>query len=707
MYIFIRRSDNLQLQQVVNTYLQEINIDSPYEIWTRSSTSEAFKLVLQSHDKCKRIQLSEKCTYVYSDSPTLSSYEQPFQQFNQHDRVHIYFEYTDSFQLVLSILDSMILSEGDLKILYYLLYPFYSNFIVEDSKYKLHKVIESIRDASSSLNLDEVFQRILSNALNVFPNGVTGSLWMYDSDIDRIICKASTSNMSEGVQRMRFEIGEGPIGYTYEKEKAILISNAKDLKTYNFSRFSKINLQYWESQEEDLHTVKSILTCPIVIDHQIEGVMYFQQSTADNSLTKQHLNLLQVFSSQVGVAIKNAQQYKSLNNLNNILLRRDDIHASLTNLSLQSSGEKKVIQELARIIDKSIIFVDLIEDKHIPSKIKLPNNLTLRELYRMLLSKNKKSFYELRNNHKITHEIQPIQTDSILLGCLIIEVKEEPLDEIEHLALEQGNSVLTLELFKKLQLVEYYYKNTREAFNHLLNIRDEATIFKKATELGFEKDSSIAAVNFQFTNYTDSKLLNAEIHRLISQLKSMFPFIIQTVFGHQNQVTLIVRLNDGNEKKEFLKQLEEVVNLWSSNPSAQLSAGLGTVYDSITQVAKSYKEAKVALSYQISRGDKSVMEYAHLGINRLFIEQDTEVINQFTNEVFNPLNEFDHPDNVLTETLLTYYESNRSASETAKNLYIHVNTLYQRLKKIEDILNVSFKVPEDSLRLNIACYLKE
>ncbi|MGZ9869038.1 helix-turn-helix domain-containing protein [Priestia endophytica] len=50
---------------------------------------------------------------------------------------------------------------------------------------------------------------------------------------------------------------------------------------------------------------------------------------------------------------------------------------------------------------------------------------------------------------------------------------------------------------------------------------------------------------------------------------------------------------------------------------------------------------------------------------------------------------------------------NKSASNTAKQLHIHINTLYQRLKKIEKQLNLSFDNPEDALKIQLACHLRE
>ncbi|PJN90457.1 PucR family transcriptional regulator [Bacillus sp. mrc49] len=62
---------------------------------------------------------------------------------------------------------------------------------------------------------------------------------------------------------------------------------------------------------------------------------------------------------------------------------------------------------------------------------------------------------------------------------------------------------------------------------------------------------------------------------------------------------------------------------------------------------------------------------------------------------------------MLEETLLAYIHNDRSASITAKQLHIHVNTLYQRIKKIEEKLNVSLSTPDDLLKIQLACFLKQ
>jgi DNA-binding PucR family transcriptional regulator len=99
--------------------------------------------------------------------------------------------------------------------------------------------------------------------------------------------------------------------------------------------------------------------------------------------------------------------------------------------------------------------------------------------------------------------------------------------------------------------------------------------------------------------------------------------------------------------------------------------------------------------------------YEEIGINRLFINQSKEEVKTFIDEVFLPLKNNHLNDEPLEQTLEAYFDNNRSASLTAKQLHIHVNTLYQRLKKIEEKMNISFTNSEHLLKVQLACYLKK
>lgn len=120
-----------------------------------------------------------------------------------------------------------------------------------------------------------------------------------------------------------------------------------------------------------------------------------------------------------------------------------------------------------------------------------------------------------------------------------------------------------------------------------------------------------------------------------------------------------------------------------------------------------YQEADKALAYQKTRGEQGTIRYTDIGVNRLFIRQPAEDLNAFMAEIFEPLRPAKGQTSGLEETLMTYMACGGSAVQAASALHIHINTLYQRIHKIEEILGMSLSNQEHLLHLQLACYLRQ
>ncbi|WP_042356064.1 helix-turn-helix domain-containing protein [Bacillus rubiinfantis] len=681
-------------QKLFQAVLAKMGVQVPYQIWLTTPEISDFILIDENSEGI-------------GDSPEQLLYvKESFFQHIQDNKTTIYFRYPENYQIVVCIYQSLSMEEEDFQLIYHLLYPCYADFALRASKFKIDKIIESIRQTTATLDLEELFSTILSNTMEVIPNADLGSLWIYDSDSERLICKTFIGNLLHGVEKMRFTIGEGIVGYCFRKGEPILFSNVDEFAKYEVSALSPENAQLWDPTYDFFKNVKSLITAPIIVDDQVECVMILCQIKTKTSLTSKDLQLLQGFTSQVGIAMRNAKLFTNLKSQNELLIKRDDIHATLTELSLQNMGANKVIRELARMIGLPLLFIDLIENESIPETRKLPNQQSYLELYEYVSKINEQSLYDIVEFENSTRYLYPIRTGNVILGCLVIEAKR-PLNQLDQIALEQGHSILALELVKKQNLVEFYYKKKRELFQEILQTTNENQILQKARELGIKETGVFTAAKFQFSYSAEPQVLEAQVHRLITQLKHEFSPWFQTVFGNHNEVTLLISIRSATQFTSFCKKLGQLLDKWNKTEGVMLSAGIGSIYEGVQSIVKTYNEAENALSYLVSRQISGYIEYAKIGVNRLFIHQRQEEIQRFLLEVFEPLRTTQGLNNSLEQTLVTYFECNRSAVQTAKRMHVHINTLYQRLKKIEDCLQISLDNPENVLRLQLACYLKE
>ena len=85
-----------------------------------------------------------------------------------------------------------------------------------------------------------------------------------------------------------------------------------------------------------------------------------------------------------------------------------------------------------------------------------------------------------------------------------------------------------------------------------------------------------------------------------------------------------------------------------------------------------------------------------MGALRLLLTQNQEDIEAYLEDILLPIIEYDQSRGTeLLMTLFYYSRFNKSVGYVSKKLNIHPNTLYQRVKKIEELLGYDLEDPMD------------
>ena len=153
------------------------------------------------------------------------------------------------------------------------------------------------------------------------------------------------------------------------------------------------------------------------------------------------------------------------------------------------------------------------------------------------------------------------------------------------------------------------------------------------------------------------------------------------------------------ELEEIAKMIQDMLN---SEAMSAVRVAYGTIVNEINQVSKSYKEAKMALDVgKIFYAEKNIIAYNTLGIGRLIYQLPVQLCEMFMKEIFgeNLPNTFD--EETLT-TINKFFENNLNVSETARQLYVHRNTLVYRLEKLQKSTGLDIRVFDDALTFKIA-----
>ncbi len=135
--------------------------------------------------------------------------------------------------------------------------------------------------------------------------------------------------------------------------------------------------------------------------------------------------------------------------------------------------------------------------------------------------------------------------------------------------------------------------------------------------------------------------------------------------------------------------------------------GIGTSVSGIKDLAKSFKEAQVALEVgKVFDNEESIVSYDNLGIARLIYQLPTTLCETFLKEVFKQ-GSIDSLDHETLFTIRRFFENNLNVSETSRKLFVHRNTLVYRLEKIKKLTGLDLREFDHAIVFKIALMVKK
>ena len=205
--------------------------------------------------------------------------------------------------------------------------------------------------------------------------------------------------------------------------------------------------------------------------------------------------------------------------------------------------------------------------------------------------------------------------------------------------------------------------------------------------------------------------------RIISTNEVSAYDVIQNLFPDKNKdfvfnitetdIVLVKEVKEGIETKDLEKLACSISDTLGSEFYTRVNVGIGTVVDNIRDLARSFKEAQIALEVgKVFDTDKIIVSYENLGIARLIYHLPTTLCETFLREIFKKgsIEALDH------ETLFTiqkFFENNLNVSETSRKLFVHRNTLVYRLEKIKKLTGLDLREFDHAIVFKIALMVKK
>ena len=232
--------------------------------------------------------------------------------------------------------------------------------------------------------------------------------------------------------------------------------------------------------------------------------------------------------------------------------------------------------------------------------------------------------------------------------------------------------------------------------NFLLDNILPGDILAKAAELHIPIDTKRVVFLIQTDKVSDFSVLEL--------IEGMFPNKQNdfTVSIDENNVALVKEL-EGNATLADLQNIAKgICDNINTEVMTKANVGIGTVVGNVKEIARSYKEARVALEVgKVFEDEKNILSYEDLGIGRLIYQLPTTLCELFLTEVFKK-GSIDELDQEIIFTIQKFFENNLNVSETSRQLYVHRNTLVYRLDKIQKITGLDLRVFDHAIIFKVA-----
>jgi len=170
-------------------------------------------------------------------------------------------------------------------------------------------------------------------------------------------------------------------------------------------------------------------------------------------------------------------------------------------------------------------------------------------------------------------------------------------------------------------------------------------------------------------------------------------------------IALIKAIDDQTEYADMEQIGLAIENTFYTETSHPVYIGVGEPVMKLSELGQSYREARKAIDVgRVYRADSYVFIYRNLLLERFLSDVPADMATRYNAALFNRKSMRLLNDEMIV-TIEKFFENNLNLSETARQLYIHRNTLVYRLDKVQRVLGLDLRLFEDAVTFKLMMLL--
>lgn len=453
-------------------------------------------------------------------------------------------------------------------------------------------------------------------------------------------------------------------------------------------------------------SLESILGVPLKIGTRVTGVL-FASDRRHREFTHDEVALLSSLASHAAIALENASLFEAsqvalrrwqeasarIERHNRTLERAASLHEKLTSLVLGGASLTALADAVAEAIGGRVAVLDgegapLIPSTDLSDVLRIPQDAGARE--------ETSASMELTAPDGRTVRFASAQAGAKRLGYLVHV--GEPLSSADVRALERAALVTALLLLDRRVHEQARIQGMADLLGELLVLpgMDENLVRRRAEawSVALPDPPYVALVALAHGDREITGRFETAAHLALAE-------------GHLARIQgaeawLLVNGTDaGLAARQLASRLTELYG-------APVTVGGVGPRNTLGAAAAAVPRARICARVlettgQAGRGATP----EELGVyTLLFSEVGRDQIEEFVAETLRPVQAYDLArDAQLLHTLQAYFDVGGQTGRLAQTLFIHVNTLYQRLERIDQLLGDDWRYGERSLQVHLAVRL--
>jgi len=597
---------------------------------------------------------------------------------------------------------------------------------------------EVISTVGSTLKLDEVLRHLVDTIIRAI-SCHAAFIYLYEKEKERLVLASTSAQYQRLVGKIELALGEGINGWVGMTMQPVILKD----EAMNDPRF-----RYYPELEEE--KFQSIMSVPIIAkDRHLIGVITLH-TAAPHEFTEQDQTFVMNTAALVAGAIENAQLYENTQRKLNILttlsvlsqtisssLYLDEMLRSLATLTVQimeadqcvimlldqARGRLTVRASSPNLTERALSFQSVDVDRNIWEKLRDYSAPAMERLNPLKDSQQKVllsvplvagaehlgllNVYS-SNTRRYTSE------DSTLLGTIANQIAMAIKNS--HLVDMLAQKNLVKGFFDDLMYGTYDSEDAlRQRANfigcdlsktHTVTMIEIMHMDEESGEESEQLSDTGSKSQAQSAPQTEEDRL--ALHKRITgqvrrRIQDSYPGSV--LYERENLLTCIICLSKDPTGSRLKTTLRDLARQMRTEHGIRMSIGVGNPCQQISDYRRGFAEATEALQMgQNLNRDGGVTHFNDLGVYRYLykIARMDDLRDMYQDQVAHIANYDRRKGTDLLDTLETYLECAGNLTKTSNRLFVHRNTLIQRLERLQSLCEIDLQERSNWLTLQVA-----